>query len=373
MAPWRDRWLAWREQWLRSARFQQRAAAFALTRPIARRRARATFDLVAGFVYSQVLLACVRLGLLDRLAGQPQEPAQIARALDLSPDAAQRLLDAAVSLRLLERRSGGRIGLGVLGAPLAGNAALQALVDHHGAFYADLGDPVALLRGGTTGSSNLSRLWAYAEAQDAPAGLPADRVAAYSALMAASQPLVAQQVLDAYPMRGHRCVLDVGGGEGGFLAQAAQRWPELRVMLFDLPAVADAARARFRVLGLQARSSAIGGDFFRDALPDGADLATLVRVVHDHDDDRALALLRAVRRALPAHGRILLAEPMAHTRGAEPVGDAYFNFYLLAMGQGRARSAADLAGLLKAAGFDAPQVIPTALPLQSSLLVARCK
>ena len=36
-----------------------------------------------------------------------------------------------------------------------------------------------------------------------------------------SQPLVADEVLDAYDLHGHRCLLDVGGGQGRFLLAAA--------------------------------------------------------------------------------------------------------------------------------------------------------
>ena len=69
---WVDRCLAWRDRLLASPLFQRRAAAFALTRPVARRHARELFDLVAGFAYSQVLLACVQLRLFDVLAEGPQ-------------------------------------------------------------------------------------------------------------------------------------------------------------------------------------------------------------------------------------------------------------------------------------------------------------
>jgi demethylspheroidene O-methyltransferase len=89
-------------------------------------------------------------------------------------------------------------------------------------------------------------------------------------------------------------------------------------MLFDLPAVAARAEARFAAAGLGAR--AVGGDFARDALPTGADIATLVRVIHDHDDVTVRRILAAARAALPAGGTLLLAEPMAATRGAEATG-----------------------------------------------------
>jgi demethylspheroidene O-methyltransferase len=143
---WVDRCLGWRDRLLASPLFQRRAAAFALTRPVARRHARALFDLVAGFAYSQVLLACVQLRLFELLAEGPQPLDRLAARLALAPDAARRLLDAAVSLRLVEHRSDARYGLGELGAPMVGNAAVAAMVQHHAAFYADLADPVALLR-----------------------------------------------------------------------------------------------------------------------------------------------------------------------------------------------------------------------------------
>jgi demethylspheroidene O-methyltransferase len=114
----------------------------------------------------------------------------------------------------------------------------------------------------------------------------------------------------------------------------------------------------------------VGGDFHVDPLPTGADVISLVRVIHDHEDAAALAILRAVRRALPPDGTLLLAEPMSGTAGAEPVGDAYFGFYLLAMGQGRPRTPAALGALVRSAGFQPPRLVPTHMPLQVRLLVA---
>ncbi|MES2974285.1 MAG: methyltransferase [Pseudomonadota bacterium] len=369
---WPDRWFGWRNRLLSSSLFQRRASSFALTRPIAQRRARELFDLVAGFVYSQVLLACVRLRLFDILSEGPQTADALAQRLGLPTAGAQRLLSAAASLRLVELRSQGRYGLGVLGAPMVGNAALAAMVEHHTALYADLADPVALLRG-EAGPARLAAYWPYAlntEAGQAQQGLLDGQVAGYSALMSASQPLVAGEILDAWPMARHHCLLDIGGGEATFLMQAAARAPGLKLMLFDLPAVAQRGRQRMVDAGLGHRASATGGDFFRDALPQGADIATLVRVVHDHDDAGVLTLLRAVHSALLPGGTLLLAEPMAGTSGAEPMGDAYFGIYLLAMGRGQPRTEARLTELLEQAGFTGVRRVPTRMPLQTSILVA---
>jgi demethylspheroidene O-methyltransferase len=243
------------------------------------------------------------------------------------------------------------------------------MIEHHSLLYGDLRDPVALLRGATR-ETELSRYWPYAGSAE-PASLTADRVAPYSALMSASQALVAADVLDAYPIERHRCLLDVGGGEGNFIIEAATRAPHLRLILFDLPAVADRARTRLAAAGIVDRVRAVGGDFLAEPLPRGADVISLVRVVHDHDDASAIALLRAVRLALPRDGVVLVAEPMSGTAGAEPVGDAYFGFYLLAMGRGRPRTSAELQDLLRATGFGHTRRLPTRRPLFAGLIVAR--
>ena len=153
-APWLDRALALRDRvatlrdrLVANPRFRRWAAAFPLTRPIARRRTRALFDLCAGFVYSQVLAACVRLDVFNVLAEGPDTAAALSARLSLPPEETERLLSAAASLGLAARRGGGRYGLGPLGAAMVGNAAIAEMVRHHAMLYADLADPVALLRG----------------------------------------------------------------------------------------------------------------------------------------------------------------------------------------------------------------------------------
>lgn len=362
-------WRAQRDRLVASPRFRRWAAAFPFTRPIARRRTRALFDLCAGFVYSQVLQACVQLRLFDILGDGPQTADALAARLGIPLDRMRRLLLAAASLKLLTRRRDGRFGLGPLGAAMVGNAAVSAMVLHHSELYADLSDPVGLLRAQPE-ATGLSRYWAYSGNADA-AGLGRGEVADYTALMASSQPLVADEVLAAYRVGRHRCLLDVGGGDGSFLQAAAARAPGLRLMLFDLPPVAEQGRARLAAAGLGGRFAVAGGDFLADPLPRGADIVSLVRVIHDHDNPAALAILRAVRRALPPNGTLLLAEPMAGTPGAEPIGDAYFGFYLMAMGRGRARTQAELTTLLAASGFGSVRRAPTHTPLLVSVLVAK--
>jgi hypothetical protein len=81
----------------------------------------------------------------------------------------------------------------------------------------------------------------------------------------------------------------------------------MRVTVFDLPHVADAARARIAAAGLSARSEAVGGDAFV-AVPAGADAYVLKGVIHDWENKEAIAILRACRAAMSDGSKLLLIE-----------------------------------------------------------------
>jgi demethylspheroidene O-methyltransferase len=359
---WLDGLFNWRNGLLASPRFQRWAAGFPLTRRIARREARALFDLCAGFVYAQVLAACVELDLFEALAAGPLSVKALALRGGLPEASMLLLLQAAVSLRLLEDAGGGaKYRLGRLGAALRGNPGIAAMVRHHRLFYADLADPLALLRGGQ--ETSLGKFWPYAGS--------GGQAAEYSALMAASQPLISREILDRYDFAQHHTMLDLGGGDGSFLCAVGARAPDLRLQLMDLPDVTAQAGPRFAQAGIAARAQIFSGSFLDDALPRGADLVTLIRVLHDHGDESALKILKAARETLPPGGTLLLAEPLAGTESAEPVGDAYFSFYLLAMGSGRPRRFTEIATLLEQAGFIRIQNIATRQKMLTGLVTAR--
>ena len=109
-------------------------------------------------------------------------------------------------------------------------------------------------------------------------------------------------ILDAYDFSRFRSIADIGGGRGHLLQAVLGRAPEARGVLFDLPHVVDAAK------GLASdRLSLAGGDFFRDRLP-ACDAYLLMEVIHDWDDEKSTAILKAVRAAAPEGATLLLLE-----------------------------------------------------------------
>ncbi|MEM6617008.1 MAG: methyltransferase [Pseudomonadota bacterium] len=365
----KERWVAWRNGLLSSPKFQRFAARFPLTRPVASKRASELFDLVGGFVYSQILYASVETRLLSHLKSGASDLPDVIAATGLPRDGALRLLDGAISLRLVERVSDKRYALGDLGAALMANPGVLAMIRHHALLYSDLSDPIALLRSNEA-PSRVGDFWAYAR-QDGSRDLSSDEVAEYSDLMAVSQQFIATEILDNYDVSKHKQLLDVGGGQGAFAIAAADRAPGLTVSVFDLPAVAARAAERFDGAGLGHRAIAHGGDLFADALPQGADLVTLVRVLYDHNDRSVEAILSAVYHALPSGGMLLVSEPMAETPGAEAMGAAYFGFYLLAMRSGASRSPKTLTEFLRNAGFQQVRLLRSKSPLLTRTLVCK--
>lgn len=366
-----DRILILRDQLIATKRFQRFAASVPIFRSISRSRASNLFDVMAGFVYSQILLACVRLNVFNHLKNGPLTIAELSRLTHFPAKGLQTLVDAAAAIRLLEQRSDNRYGLGALGAPLVGNDAIAAMVEHHTAFYADMRDPLALLSG-TMAERNLGKYWPYVSDNDEDqASLKhQENVAEYSALMSASLPLVADEIVDAYPFSKHQCMLDVGGGQGTFLKRVQEGSPQLKKMLFDLPGVAKLAASQLALNSATQDIQTYGGNFFTDALPKGADLITLVRVIFDHDDERVLTLLRSIHAALPDGGTLLVAEPMADAPNAQAMGHAYFGFYLLAMGRGKPRTVQEISHLLKKAGFKAVKTVATKMPINTQIVLA---
>ena len=362
---WKLRRIAWRNRIFARKSFQDWASRLPLVRRIARKRAQRVFDLLAGFTYSQTLLACVESGLLDLLGEGVSGVDRIAKVTGLPAAAAERLVRAATGIGIAEEVAPRLWMLGREGAGLINNAGARAMIRHHSLLYQDLADPLALLRADRASPTRLSEFWRYAASADAGAETT-ESVAPYSELMAASQAMVSEQVLGSYGFSETRKLLDIGGGFGVFAHAVRRAHPEIEVGVFDLPGVVQGGADQGGD-----RIARHAGDFFRDPLPRGYDTISLTRILHDHDDGPALKLLHAIREALPSGGRLIIAEPMAKVRGAEPMGETYFGLYLWAMRSGRPRSVAEIQAMLQQAGFQGSDEIATQQPMITSLIVAR--
>lgn len=357
----------WRGQLNRlvaTPRFQSWAARFPLTRRRTRTEGAAIFDLMSGFVYSQVLFALVELNLLARLRDTPQAPADLP---DAPVQRMESLLLAAAALGLMRRGHDGKFQTSLRGAAILGVPGLLDMIRHHAIFYRDMADPLAVLRGEK--DTELAHFWPYVFGTDS--GIDPANADRYSHLMADSQALVAEETLAQVSFAGVTQLMDIGGGSGVFLEHVAQRNPKLSIKLMDLPQVMPAAKARLGDAGLLNRVTLSPGNFRDTGIPTGADAMSLIRVLYDHSDATVDALLAQVHAALPNGGKLVISEPMAGGAHPNKSGDVYFAFYTMAIRTGRARSQAEIAERLTRAGFVDIRTPRPARAFITSVVVAR--
>ncbi len=343
--------LRFRNRLLADPKFLTFAQRFPFTRPVARAKSRELFNLLAGFSYSQVLYACVSLHVLEHVGQAGISIDDLGSKIGLDENKTSVLVRAAVALDILAFDHS-LVVLGAQGAALLGQPWIMRFVEHHKYFYRDLEDPVAMLQGKSS-PHGLQSYWTYADGES-------DK-SAYSELMAASQQAVAAQILGTYNFSKHKNILDVGGGSGAFLEVVGQHYPNLKLNLFDLPGVVKLAAGKPSLI-------LHSGDFRVGPLPLGMDLISLIRVVHDHNDDAVLNILGTIRNASSPATTLLIAEPFAGNKANAKVTDAYFNFYFAAMGQGRTRSPAEITAIAAKAGFGRSKTWATHMPLISGLM-----
>ena len=359
-SDWRCRWRLFRNRVLANQKFQKWAAKMPLVRRIASQKAVELHHLTAGFVYTQTLTAVIQSNLLAVLQGRIETTKSVAAMCGLSPQAAFTLLTASRALKLTDEVTPGHWMVGELGASVLGNPAVADMVRHHAVLYRDLADPLAILR--HRENTGLRNYWSYV-----PGGTRLEEShREYSRLMSSSLALIADHILDSYPLKDYASLIDVAGGTGQFARVVKQRYPELSTTVLDLPEVVSEAKA----LSTPHDIRFVATDMFHSPLPEDSELFSLIRVLHDHDDEPVKQLLSRLHSALRPGGHLLIAEPMTGTAGAESIGDTYFSFYLWAMGSGRPRTAKELEAMCLAACFTRIREFKTPIPALTRLLVA---
>jgi len=174
-------------------------------------------------------------------------------------------------------------------------------------------------------------------------------------------------VLSGHRWGGYSSVVDVGGGNGAFLAGLLARQPRLRGTLFDLPHVVAAAPARLAEAGVADRCAVVAGSFFDDPVPPGADAYVLKTVLPGFGDTDVARILANLRAAMRGDSVLLLLEAIL------PEGDAFdvaklFDVHTMMLTGGAHRTRADTEALLAASGLRLATVTPTPT---LTILVAR--
>lgn len=324
-------------------------------------RARALLDLIGGSWTTQAIGTAVELGIVDAIAARPRRTPGLAKATKCDPDALDRLLRALASLGICEPRADGCHALTPMGELLRGDGRDSVrswalwCSRYHWPLWADLAGSV---RTGRSARRRAGGLAGYAHLETGSAAAEV-----FNGAMAGLTRLVGQEVARVTRWGGTKCMVDVGGGHGELLATILAARPGITGIVFDLAHAARGAAGHLARAGLASRCEVVTGSFF-DAVPEGADTYLLKSILHNWEDDRAIAILRQCRRAMGPASRLLIVERVAperarRTRSARAILRSDLN--MLVGLDGRERTRKEYSVLVAKAGFRLARVAPAAL------------
>ncbi|HEV3137197.1 MAG TPA: methyltransferase [Pirellulales bacterium] len=312
-------------------------------------------SMMTGYWISQSIYVAAKLALPDLLKKGPQTAEQLAAATKTQPGALYRLLRALASLGFFREDHERRFALEPLAEPLCSDAknsqrslAIMTGEEH----FACWGELLYSVR---TGHNAFEKI--YGEPIFGYLSKHPEQAQIFDEAMVGVHGRETGAMLDAYDFSAIGTLADVGGGNGSVLRAVLQKYSRMQGMLCDLPDVIERAKPLVAAAGLANRLQTIPTDFFAE-VPAGADAYLMRHIIHDWNDEQSLQILRNVRRAIGATGRLLLVET-AIPPGNDPSFAKLLDLNMLVIPGGKERTETEYLELYSAAGFRLTQITPT--------------
>lgn len=308
-------------------------------------------DHVKSFALARVLITAIELDVFWHLEQTPLTRDNLKHRLAImDTPIADAFLDVLVAFQIIAEEND-RLTLLPLGkSVLSVYETIKSWNKEMSLFYSCLNDLTSVLRSGRYQDSVLSDYWIYKKSPKRKK-LQLSAVDDYSSVMDASQVQLSQNIVEHYDFSVHEHIIDFGGGYGGLAITLAKRYHNLRIIIADLPAVCDGARARVDTAGLGARIKYLPVDFFCDDLPTSvADAIIFERILHDWNDKEVVDLITRTRSCLHESGVALVVEPMMD-ENAKPNPSSILSSLMVTLFGGRRRSVQMYMRLMRSAGY----------------------
>jgi hypothetical protein len=312
--------------------------------------------LLRGFQISRMLRLVADLGIADRIAPEGNVAlGDLARDCGVQPQPLMRVLRALAAFGVFTLKADGTVAHSARSRLLRTDTPNSL---HHAArFWTAPGSWRAWERldAALAGKVPHEAAWGIGRFDHLRTHAEEGRI--YDAMMANYPDNRHAAIASAYDFSGARLIADIGGGNGAMLRQILTRFSEAQGLVFDRVDVIRAIQPDELMGG---RIAAAEGSFF-EGVPTGADLYTLVRVLHDWRDEDCVTILRACRAAMKPEALLLIGEQILDPDPAngQPVGYLSDMQMMAMFGSARERTESDFRALLAEAGFALRRVIPT--------------
>ena len=158
-------------------------------------------------------------------------------------------------------------------------------------------------------------------------------------------------------LSGRRKLIDLGGGSGCYCIVAAKTYPEITAEVLDLAPVVAVTREYLEENGVADRVTATPCDFTTDALPTGADVAIMASNLPQYGREIIAGVVSRVHDALVPGGEFHLIGEISDSDGRGPLAPALWGLAeALAHSTGLAHSVSDCVGYFESAGFESISV-----------------
>ncbi|MBM3650800.1 MAG: methyltransferase domain-containing protein [Alphaproteobacteria bacterium] len=153
-------------------------------------------------------------------------------------------------------------------------------------------------------------------------------------------------------LAGRRKIMDIGGGSGAYCIAAAKEHAGLRAVVLDLPVVCEVARQFIAEHGVADRVEARACNFTRDPFPTDCDVAIMASNLPMYGREMIASVIEKTHDALLPGGEMHLIGEMTDNQRTGPWGPAYWGLgQAVSDSLGLAHSEADVVGYFEAAGF----------------------
>jgi hypothetical protein len=316
--------------------------------------------LINGFQASQAIHVAAKLKLADLLVAGLRSAEDLATATGAHPLSLYRLMRALAAIGVFHEDESGAFGLTEMGdflrSGVAGSQAAMAQLIGQPSFWRAWGDLLFAVRSGDTAFDHVhgTAVWEYRR-RDPEEGRVFDEA------MASDTEASADAVMQVWDFGRYRRIVDVGGGDGTFLAKIMLAHPHVHGILFEQAQVLARAARTLESSRIAERCEIRSGDFFA-GVPEAADAYLLKWILHDWDDLAAIQILRSCRRAMLPRSRLLVVEHVVGAPNAAPEGKM-MDLTMMVMCGGRERTQREFDAVFAAAGLQPTSVTPTGTPL----------
>ncbi len=184
--------------------------------------------------------------------------------------------------------------------------------------------------------------------------------------IAARTSQVTYALLKSYDFSQFKTLIDVGGGLGTVLASILNKFPDLHGCLYDQSSVIEGAKSFLEAQGVISRCNLISGNFF-ESVPRDFDAYLIKSIMHDWEDEKALAILKNCRASISKNGKLLIIDAVIGRDNA-PNPAKWKDLMMMVVYGSRERTEQEFQNLLRTSDFELKKVI--ALPLPDALIEA---